>query len=341
MNITRAGLDLAKNIIQIHAVDQSERVVCQKPVKRDRLLAFFRDLPPCLIGMEACAGAHHWARELMRLGHNVRLMAAKHVKPYLQGQKNDANDAAAICEAVGRKVMRFVQVKSIMQQDLQALHRMRSEQVCHRTAKINQVRGLLAEYGIVLMQGSRQVRAAIPRLLEDAENGLSHHFRALLLGLYEDLVYLDKRIQELDRQLREQNKQNEAIKRLQTIPGVGPITASALVAAAGTALQFKNGRQMSAWLGLTPKQHSSGGQTRLLGMHKCGDSYLRNLFIQGANTVQRHAKQKIDNHSQWLNEISKRRHRNIAVVALANKTARTAWAILTKQTTFQENYVHV
>ena len=334
MQIKRVGLDLAKRSIQIHAVDARDRVVMKKPVKRNELLALFAHRPPCLIGLEACAGAHHWARELGKLGHTVRLIAPKHVKPYVQGQKNDANDAAAICEAVSRPSMRFVLVKSVDQQDVQALHRIRSQCVEQRTAKVNLIRGLLTEYGIVIAQRLSNLRAALVELLEDAENGLSPDFRELLAGLRHDLMYLDERISDLTHRIERHAKDHEPAKRLMTIPGMGPISASALCASVGDGGAFANGRQMAAFLGLTPRQHSTGGKPKLLGIHKRGDSYLRGLLVHGARAVQRMAINKTDDRSQWLNDLSNRRHKNIATVAQANKTARIAWAILTRGETY-------
>jgi transposase len=335
MQIKRVGLDLAKQSIQEHAVDRHDAVVMKRSVKRAELLKLFSDRPPCLIGMEACAGAHHWARELSRLRHTVRLMAPKHVKPYLQGQKNDANDAAAICEAVSRPKMKFVAVKSVAQQDVQALHRIRSQCVEQRTAKVNLIRGLLAEYGIVIAQQVSHLRRAVVELLEDAENGLTVDFRELLSGLREDVAYLDLRIAELTKRIERHVQGNEATQRLLTIPGVGPISASALYAAVGDATAFANGRQLAAFLGLTPRQHSTGGKAKLLGIHKQGDSYLRGLLVHGARAVQRMAVKKTDARSVWLNDLSKRRHKNIATVAQANKTARIAWVILAKGDTYR------
>ena len=335
MQIKRVGLDLAKRSIQIHAVDYRDRVVAKQSIKREELLSLFADRPPCLIGMEACAGAHYWARQLSKRGHTVRLMAPKHVKPYVQGQKNDANDAAAICEAVSRPNMRFVAVKSVAQQDDQALHRIRAQCVEQRTAKVNLIRGLLTEYGIVIAQQVRHLRSALMDLLEDAENGLSAEFRALLAGLRDDLLYLDQRIAELTRRIEQRVKDHEPARRLLTVPGIGPMTASALCAAIGDATAFANGRQLAAFLGLTPRQHSTGGKARLLGIHKRGDSYLRGLLVHGARSVQRRAVTKTDDRSQWLNELGKRRHKNIATVAQANKTARIAWALLTRSDTYR------
>lgn len=334
MKIKRVGLDLAKRSIQMHAVDEHERVVMKKAVKRDELLNLFAKLPRCLIGMEACSGAHFWARELDTLGHDVRLMAPKHVKPYVLGQKNDANDAAAICEAVTRPKMLFVRVKSVEQQDIQALHRIRSQLVEHRTAKVNLIRGLLAEYGIVIAAGVSHLRSALVVMLENAENGLSGMFRELLAGLRRDLAVLDERVTELSRRIEHQAREHEPARRLMTLPGVGPLTASALCASFGDGSAFANGRQFAACLGLTPKQHSTGGKSKLLGIHKQGDSYIRGLLVHGARAVQRMALRKNDQRSQWLNQLSKRRHPNIAIVAQANKTARIAWALLTRGTTY-------
>lgn len=335
MQIKRVGLDLAKRAIQEHAVDRHDSVVRKHSIKRAELLPLFADRPPCLIGMEACAGAHHWARELSRLGHTVRLMAPKHVKPYLKGQKNDANDAAAICEAVSRPTMRFVAIKSVAQQDAQALHRIRSQCVEQRTAKVNLIRGLLAEYGIVIAQQVSNLRRALVDLLEEAENGLTVEFRELLSGLREDLAYLDLRIADLTRRIERHVASHEPAQRLLALPGIGPMTASALCATVGDATAFANGRQLAAFLGLTPRQHSTGGKSKLLGIHKQGDRYLRGLLVHGARAVQRMAVKKTDARSVWLNDLSQRRHKNIATVAQANKTARIAWVILAKGDTYR------
>jgi transposase len=335
MQIKRVGLDLAKQSIQVHAVDRHDTMVMKRSIKRAELLKLFTDRPACLIGMEACAGAHYWARELSRLGHTVRLMAPKHVKPYLQGQKNDANDAAAICEAVSRPTLRFVATKSVAQQDVQALHRIRSQCVEQRTAKVNLIRGLLAEYGIVIAQQVSNLRRALVELLEDAENGLTADFRVLLSGLREDLAYLDLRIAELTKRIEQHVASHEPAQRLMAMPGVGPMTASAFCATVGDAKAFANGRQLAAFLGLTPRQHSTGGKPKLLGIHKQGDSYLRGLLVHGARAVQRMAVKKTDSRSTWLNDLGKRRHKNIATVAQANKAARIAWVILAKGDTYR------
>jgi len=330
MKVTRIGLDLAKNVFQVHGVDRNERAVLRRQLSRSQVAGFFEKLPPCLVGMEACGGAHHWARVLQQMGHTVRLMAPQFVKPYIKSQKNDANDAEGICEAVGRPNMRFVTVKAIEQQDMQAMHRIRNELVCQRTAKANQIRGLLAEYGIVVAVRVEQLRRALPQICEDMGNGLSATFRRLLEDLRQDLSWLDGRIEELDGEIKQLARDDERAARLQTIPGIGPITATALVADLGDARQFRRGREVSAFLGLVPRQMSSGGKERLLGISKRGDAYLRTLLIHGARSALRVAANKGDARSRWAVSVSGRRHRNIAAVALANKNARIAWALLTR-----------
>lgn len=335
MNVTRIGLDLAKHVFQVHGVDQREHPVVRKQLRRDQVLAFFRTLPPCLIGLEACGGAHYWARELRQLGHDARLMAPQFVKPYVKGNKNDALDAAAICEAVGRPTMRFVAVKTEAQQDLQAAHRVRSELVQQRTAKGNQIRGLLAEYGVVVGQRWDRLHQVLAEQLEPANGGLSPALRQLLRGLQDDLAALAARVAELDRTILGQAREDVRARRLLQIPGIGPLTATALVAAVGNGRQFKRGRDLGAWLGLTPRQHSSGGKERLLGISKRGDAYLRMLLIHGARAVLNHIEGKTDGRSRWLQDLCSRRPRNIAVVALANKNARIAWALLTQDVDYQ------
>lgn len=335
MELKRVGLDLAKNVFQVHGVDGQEVVRCRRQLRRSELLKFFAGRPPCLIGMEACAGAHYWGRELTKLGHTVKLMAPQLVKPYIKSQKNDANDAEGICEAVGRPNMRFVPVKTVAQQAVQAAHRIRSELIRQRTAKANQIRGLLAEFGLVVERRIEVLRRALPELLEAGDNGLSAQARRLLEGSRQDLVALDARVGALDAEIKLVAKEDAACVRLQTIPGIGPLTASALVSAVGDGRQFKNGRQLAAWVGLVPKQDSSGGKTRLLGISKHGDTYLRTLLIHGARAVQRACATKTDARSHWLRELGTRRHRNIAAVALANRNARIAWVLLTGDKTYQ------
>ncbi len=334
MNTKRIGIDLAKQVFQVHGVDYQDKVVLRKQLRRNQMLSFFATLSPCLIGMEACGGAHYWARELQKLGHTVKLMAPQFVKPYVKSNKNDANDAEAICEAVGRPTMRFVSVKTIAQQDLQAIHRIRSELVRQRTAKVNQIRGLLSEYGIVVGRQVATLRRALPELLENAENGLSFDFRTLLDDLRQDLIRLDEREEEMSQKIHTLANSIPAAKRLQSIPGIGPMSATAIVCAVGDGKQFKRGRDLAAWLGLTPRQQSSGGKDRLLGISKRGDSYLRTLLIQGAKSVIKVVGNKTDPRSLWLQNLCTRKHKNTAAVALANKNARIAWALLNNETSY-------
>ncbi len=328
--VTTVGIDIAKNVVCIHGVDAHGHVVVQKRLARQKVLPFMAQLPPCLLGMEASGGAHYWAREFTQLGHTVKLMSPQFVKPYVQSQKNDPNDAAGICEAVERPRMRGVPVKSITQQDVQALHRIRERQITARTALINQIRGLLTEYGIVIPQRASQVRHKLPLVLEDAENGLTATAREWLHALAEELQALDQRIAATDQQIERVFEADEACQRLAQLPGIGPLTATALVAAVGDATAFKNGRQFAAWLGLVPRQHSTGGKTTLLGMTKRGNCYLRTLLIHGARAVLRVVDRKTDARSRWLQGVKARRGMNCASVAQANKTARVAWALLAK-----------
>jgi transposase len=324
----------------LHGVDRHGKAVWKRRLKRDQWLKAVLDqaAPGCEIGMEACAGAHHWARELESRGYTVKLMAPQFVKPYVKSNKNDANDAEAICEAMSRPYMRFVTVKSIVQQDIQATHRIRSELMTQRTAKSNQIRGLVAEYGLVAPLTLRALRAAIPCWLEDAENGLTDHFRALLHGVWTDLVTLDDRVLELDQTILKLANSNEVTRRLQQLRGVGPMVATALIATVGDAQQYHKGRQMAAAIGLTPRQHSSGGKNRLLGISKRGDVYLRSLLVHGARAVVSQAKHRDDRLSRWVTGIAQRRHPNVAAVALANKTARMAWAMLRNETDYDPDF---
>jgi len=339
--LSRVGIDLAKNVFQIHGVDRHDKVVWRRRLTRDKWLnALLEKIDPgCEIGMEACAGAHHWARELQAEGFTVKLIAPQFVKPYVKSNKNDANDAEAICEAMSRPNMRFVAVKTVEQQDIQAAHRIRTELIGHRTAKANQIRGLVAEYGMVAPQQLARLRAAVPNWLEDAENGLTSSFRCLLAGLWGDLKTLDHRVAELDHEINVIAQSDPVAKRLQQLRGIGPMVATALVATVGNAEQFANGRQMAASLGLTPRQHSSGGKDRILGISKRGDAHLRSILIHGARSVIRTAKTKDDRLSQWVTSLAERRHPNVAAVALANKTARIAWAMLRNGTDYEPDYI--
>lgn len=323
------GIDLAKSSFQLHGVNDAGEVVYRKTLTRVKLKEYMINLPPCLVAMEACGSAHYWARLFRSYGHDIRLMAPQFVKPYVKSNKNDAADAEAICEAAQRPSMRFVSIKEIEQQDLQSLHRIRSMAVASRTSLINQIRGLLQEYGIEIAKGVKQVFAQLPLILEDAENQLSVRFREYLSDLYEELKHLNGRVQRYDQQIAQIAQQDEDAKRLQTIPGIGPVVATALVAAIGSSVEhFKNGRELAAWLGLVPRQHSTGGRQQLLGISKRGDSYLRHLLIHGARSVLRHVDKKTDKRSIWVKSLVERRHKNIATVALANKMARTVFALL-------------
>lgn len=340
MKISRIGVDLAKNVFQLHGVDRHDKVVWKRRLSRDKWLSTtLKNIEPgCEIGMEACTGAHHWSRELMKKGYQVKMIAPQFVRPYVKSNKNDANDAEAICEAMNRPHMRFVKVKTVEQQDLQAMHRVLSELKSHRKAKANQIRGLVAEYGLVAPRQLYALRQAIPLWLEDAENGLTDLFRRLLKGLWDDLIALDLRIKELNNEIELIAKEHPVAKQLQQLRGVGPLTATAMIASVGNGDQFTRGRQMAASIGLTPKQYSSGGRDRLLGISKRGDAYLRTLLIHGARSVIVHAKHKDDRLSQWVTALAKRSHTNVAAVALANKTARMAWAMLSNETDYDPEY---
>jgi len=324
------GLDLAKRFFQVHGVDANGKVVVRKRLTREQVLRYFAQLPRCIVGMEACGGSHHWARELAKLGHEPRIMSAHYVKPYVKTNKNDAADAEAICEAVGRPNMRFVAVKSLEQQDVLALHRVRARLVKSRTALVNEIRGLLHESGIVLPKGIQHVRASLPRLLEDLENVLTALQRDMFSDLYTELVDTDERIAKLERQLKAVAAACPSCARLRKIPGIGVLASTALVATVGDARCFRNGRELSAWLGIVPRQHSSGGKERLLGISKRGDSYLRWLLIHGGRAVLRYAAGKDDARSLWLMGLSARRGKLRAAVAQANKIARTAWVVLAR-----------
>lgn len=337
MKITIIGIDLAKNVFQVHGVDERGKAVLKKQIKRDHMAAFFVNLPPCLIGMEACGSAHHWGRKLQQMGHTVRLMAPQFVKPYVKSNKNDIADAEAICEAVARPNMRFVAIKTADQQSVLALHRARQGFVKARTAQANQIRGLLAEFGLVLPQGIRHITQSVPPLIEDAKNDLPGAFAQLILQLLGHFKELDRQVSELELQIKTWHRASTASSKLEKIPGIGPITASALVASVGDPRSFSNGRQMAAWLGLVPRQHSSGGKPTLLGISKRGDTYLRTLLIHGARAVLSHALRKTRQQG-WLARLAQRRNANVAAVALANKNARIVWALLAHDREFRTDY---
>ncbi len=330
MKAKTIGIDLAKEVFQVHGVDGHGKRLFNKQLKRSQMSTFFSNLPPCLIGMEACASAHFWAGMLMSLGHTVKLMAPQFVKPYVKTNKNDSADAEAICEAVTRPNMRFVPIKMPEQQAVLALHRIRQGFIKQRTAQANQIRGLLSEFGIIVPQGIHHLQQRLPGILEDGDNQLPSLFREQLSLLQSHMAYLFDIVAKLDKQIEQSHQQNELCRRIGKIPGIGPITASALVATIGNANNFENGRQLAAWLGLVPRQHSSGGKQVLLGISKRGDTYLRTLLIHGARAVLQSVKRKQDGLSGWACRLLARRNNNIAAVALANKNARIVWALLAK-----------
>ena len=337
MKITTVGVDLAKTVFQIHAADKFGRKVHSRKLRRTQMLAYFVRLEPCKVAMEACGSAHYWGRKLTELGHEVMLIAPQYVKPYVRGDKTDAADAQAICEAATRPDMPTVAIKTASQQAVLSSHRARAGFVKARTAAANQIRGLLAEFGITLPQGIRNVTTQVPAILEDGEQDLPGEFRQLMLLLVEHFKLLDERVQQLDEQILRWHRSSEASMRLAEIPGVGVLTASAMVASVGDARHFKSGKQLAAWLGLAPRQHSSGGQTNMLGISKRGDNYLRTLLVHGARAKLRCTPAQADS-ADWSERILARRHKNIACVAQAHKTARIIWALLTHDRRFRLDY---
>jgi transposase len=324
--VTTVGIDLAKNVFSLYGVDAAGKTVLRRTVRRDRLTEAVAGLPRCLIGMEACSGAHEWGRRFQQHGHTVKLMAPKFVAPYRKSGKNDGNDAEAICEAVTRPSMRFVPVKSTEQQALLALHRVRYGFVVERTAIINRLRGLLCEFGVVLPLRSVTVR----RQAAQAAETLPELARGAIGDLLEQLRSLDERIDAYDRQIEQQAKLSEPARRLMAIRGIGATTALAIVATVGNAREFKNGRQFAAWIGLVPSQHSTGGKARLGRISKRGDAYLRNLLVQGARSVLHSAPGREDRVSKWVLKLQDRRGYYRTLVAIANKNARIAWALLAR-----------
>ena len=343
--VCRIGLDIAKNFFQAHGVDKYGKEVFNKKLKRVDVLPFFANLPSCLIGIEACGGAHYWARELAKLDakHVVRLISPRHIKPFVINNKTDAADARAICEVVGRPSTRFVNVKTVEQQDMAGWHRIRERKVKERTALVNQIRALLSEQGIVIPQGIAYVRKQLPCILEDLGNGLSLCARDYLSDLFSELVECDALVAKYETRIKAFALNNEDCKRLQKIPGVGPLTATAIVAHVGTAKHFKNGRAFAACMGLTPREYSSGGKQKLLGITKRGNSHIRQLLIQGARIVTRYCLIKLPEQTEqrirWVRELAGRRGKHVAAVALANKTARIIWALLARGEEYKPSLV--
>jgi transposase len=330
MSVALLSIDLAKNIFQLYGVDERGHPVLSRRVSRNKLLEAVICLPCCRIVMEACGGAHYWARRFTAMGHQVQIIAPRFVKPFVKSQKNDRNDAEAIVEAASRPTMRYVAVNSVEQQDIQSMHRIRSLLMRDRIAQINQIRGLLAEYGVVIAQTPLKVRTQLPTIIDDGHNELTELTRTMMRDMYERLALLDKQIASYDNLIQQVHKASPISKRLEKIRGVGPMIATGVIAAAGSASEFSNGRQFAAWLGLTPRQHSSGGKERLFGITKRGNGYLRMLLVHGARSVVQQAVRHTDKLSRWILEVQARRGTNIAVVALANKIARTIWVLLAR-----------
>jgi len=330
MKVATIGLDIAKHIFQVHGADAEGHPLLRRRLRRSQVAGFFANLPPCVVGMEACCGAHYWSRVIGRCGHTVRLIAPQFVKPYVKSNKNDAHDAEAICEAVSRPQMRFVAAKSVEQQDIQSLHRVRSRLVSSRTQLANQIRGLLTEYGIVLPQHISQLRRGLPLILEDATNELTAFSRRLFASLYDELLSLEGKIEAIDEQIWAVYQASESCQRLAAVEGIGPLIATALVAAISDGKTFRNGRQFAAWLGLVPRQYSRGGKARLLGISKRGDPYLRTLLIHGARSVVYRARQKTDRRSLWIADKQRRLGTSKACVAVANKNARMVWSLIAR-----------
>ena len=328
--ITTIGLDIAKSVFQVHGVDAQGKAVIRRQLKRRAVLAFFEKLPPCLIGIEACASSQHWSRELKALGHTVRLMPPAYVKPYVKRQKNDAADAEAICEAVTRSNMRFVPTKTVEQQSCLMLHRTRHLFIRQQTAVINSIRAHLAEFGIVAPVGRKGVEELLDVVADSNDDRLPEVARVCLAALGAQLRRLKEQILEFDRMIMAWHRSDETSRRLRYIPGVGPMLATALVASVADPKAFRSGRNFSAWIGLVPKQHSSGGKDRLGSISKQGDRYLRGLFVAGALSVIRYAKIRGTKHRPWLTALLARKPTKVAAIALANKLARMAWAMMAR-----------
>jgi transposase len=333
MQVSTVGLDIAKNVFQVHGIDEHGRTVLRRKVRRDQLLKLFGELEPCLVGMEACATAHHWARELGALGHEVRLMPPAYVKAYVKRNKNDAADAEAICEAVTRPTMRFVPIKSAEAQSVLMLHRARHLLVRQRTAQVSAMRAHLAEYGFIAAKGISRLRDLLP-LLEDGAGMLPELARQTLLLIAQLIEALTIQIRKIETELLRWHRGNASSQRLETIPGIGFITATALAATVHDARAFRSGRQFAAWLGLVPRQNSSGGKERLGGISKMGDRYLRHLLVIGGTAVVRYTRRKKTSISLWASQLLERKPARLVTVAVANKMARVAWAVMARE----ENY---
>ena len=336
MKIKVLGIDIAKNVFQLHGVDRHGKVALKKRLSRDKLAAYVANLDHCTMVMESCGGANYWARVFQRSGHTVKLISPQFVKPFVKTNKNDANDAAAIIEAAVRPSMNFVPIKQVEQQDIQSIHRVRSRIVKNRTALINEIRGLLLEYGIIVAPGAARVKRSLSIIIANQENGLTLLSRECMQDLYDELVVQEDRLKKLDKMIHQRCQQNETCCRLLQVPGVGELTATAIVAAIPNANEFNNGRHMSAWLGLVPRQHSSGDKQKLLGISR-GDRYLRTLLIHGARAALSHYKNVDNDYGRWLARVKTRLSFNKAAVALANKNARIIWSLLNTGEDFNGN----
>lgn len=335
MDITTIGLDLAKNIFQVHGVDTSGAAVIRKTLRRSQLLPFFAKLPPCLVGMEACGTSHHWARELTKLGHDVRLMPPAYVKPYVKRGKTDANDAEAICEAVTRPTMRFVAVKTPEQQAALALHRSRALLVKQRTQLINMIRGLIAEFGIDIPRGLERALFVARQIASGETPDVPGEAITSVTQLCRQALEAHEHLRSIDQAMLASHRTNDVARRLATIPGIGPVGASALAASVTDPHQFRSGREFAAWLGLTPLQKSSGGKERQGRISKMGDKYLRKLLVVGMTSLVRRAKYNPESVDPYLASLLARKPTRVATVAMANKTARTAWAIMARGGTYR------
>ena len=330
MDVVTVGLDIGKSAFHLVGVDVRGKIVRRQRLSRARLFITTANLPPCLIGMEACPGSHFLGRRLAEQGHDVRLLPAQYVRPYVKSNKNDFLDAEAIAEAVVRPTMRFVPIKTSAQLDLQALHRTRSRLVARRTALINQIRAFLFEHGLVMARGRRSLERTLPGVLADEATPLSGQLRWLLDTLWREWRQLEAQLLEITATIERSAQEQPACRRLLAVPGVGALTATAVVAAIGNGQAFARGRQFAAWLGLVPRQHSTGGKSRLLGISKRGNPYLRTLFVLGAQSVARNTDRERHRFGPWLTELEKRTRKNVAVVALANKLARITWTVLVR-----------
>jgi transposase len=329
MKITTIGFDIAKNVFQVHAIDGQENVVLRKRLRRTEVLSFFANTERCLVGMEACGTAHYWAREIQSLGHEVKLLPASYVKPYVKRGKNDAADAEAICEAVTRRTMRFVPVKSVTQQAVLMLHGTRDLLVRQRTMLVNALRGHLAEYGLVTAHGIENLKRVF-ELIDQADTAVPSLARPALFLLMDQIVELQGRIRKIEREILNWHRKNIASSRLEGVPGIGPLTASAIVASVGDASQFRSGRQLAAWLGLVPRQNSTGGKERLGRISKQGNIYIRRLLVLGATSLIRVSRSRTTPMAMWVNQLLARRPARLVSVALANKIARVAWVVLAR-----------